>query len=250
MISYNNDGHLWYSIWYHTLSLLCMPCNRPKSACWCKRRWSWRWPTNGFRIGALALLHERSSGWHWAAPAKHSRAAAGGGSRLPARTVKEAVDDLPPLDVDAANVFILSELILLDHIRTRCQLCWSERSDTKGSSPSRLQYGKVSGRAGWGRQRRGCVAARPLQRGCWRLLRSRRLNKLAYDIIHDISWSSCMISSFISCDIISIGPQHSHCGEAALKHWRHPLAACLGLMVVFHVYSQLELPITGAVVQW
>jgi hypothetical protein len=36
-----------------------------------------------------------------------------------ARTVQEAVDagDLPPLDVDAANVFTQSERILQDHIR-------------------------------------------------------------------------------------------------------------------------------------
>ncbi len=35
---------------------------------------------------------------------------------VPARTVQEAVD-LPPLDVDAANVFTHSEHILQDHIR-------------------------------------------------------------------------------------------------------------------------------------
>ena len=36
---------------------------------------------------------------------------------VPARTVQEAVDagDLPPLDVDAANVFTQSEHILQDH---------------------------------------------------------------------------------------------------------------------------------------
>ncbi len=38
---------------------------------------------------------------------------------VPARTVQEVVDagDLPPLDVDAANVFTQSEHILQDHIR-------------------------------------------------------------------------------------------------------------------------------------
>ncbi len=41
---------------------------------------------------------------------------------VPARTVQEAVDagDLPPLDVDPANVFTQSERILLDHIRKHC----------------------------------------------------------------------------------------------------------------------------------
>ncbi len=127
-------------------------------------------------------------------------------------------------------------------------------------SPRRRGSGaSVSGRARWlgGRQRQGSVAARPLQRG---------LLKVASELIEQtglrlwyhtwdqtiISWSSCMISNFISCDIISIGPQHSHCGEAALKHWRHPLAACLVLMVVFYVYittSQLEFSVTGPVVQ-
>jgi hypothetical protein len=36
-----------------------------------------------------------------------------------------------------------------------------------------------------------------------------------------------MISFWIPGDIILLGSQHSNCGEAALKHWRHPLAACL-----------------------
>ncbi len=38
---------------------------------------------------------------------------------VPARTVQEAVyaGDLPPLDVDAANVFTHSEHILQDHVR-------------------------------------------------------------------------------------------------------------------------------------
>ncbi len=47
--------------------------------------------------------------------------------------------------------------------------------------------------------------------GCRRLRSG--LNKLAYDITYDISWSSCMISNFISWDVISIGPQHHHCRE-------------------------------------
>ncbi len=40
---------------------------------------------------------------------------------VPARTVHEAVDagDLLPLDVDVANVFTQSELILQDHISTK-----------------------------------------------------------------------------------------------------------------------------------
>jgi hypothetical protein len=40
---------------------------------------------------------------------------------VPARTVQVAVDagDLPPLDVDAANVFTQSERILQDQIRTK-----------------------------------------------------------------------------------------------------------------------------------
>ena len=56
------------------------------------------------------------------------------------------------------------------------------------------------------------------------------MNKLAYDIIYDIKREPHMISCLIACDIISFRPQHSHSGEAALKHWRHPLAACLVLM--------------------
>ena len=38
---------------------------------------------------------------------------------VPARTVQQAVDagDLPPLDVDAANVFTQRERILQDHVR-------------------------------------------------------------------------------------------------------------------------------------
>ncbi len=44
---------------------------------------------------------------------------------VPARTVHEAVDagDLPPLDVDAANVFTQRERILQDHIRTSTEHC-------------------------------------------------------------------------------------------------------------------------------
>ncbi len=61
---------------------------------------------------------------------------------VPFRTVQEAVaaGDLPPLDGDAANVFSLSEHILQDHVRNH-NVNATERSDTDGPSPSRLQCG-------------------------------------------------------------------------------------------------------------